>query len=467
MTVSPQIAEPPNGGLVICPKTHRLPEADLTSQLTALERLTRADDLLQALGFVSDFPAGEDLAAAAAYFDPLPDWDGHEGPRARVTIAPGAIGLRRRDLARRERSRERAELRRAKKVAEDAAYLLKHGEFPPERTPQREITEWSAKSRANMVEAICEIDFRQMLGSNRPPAMVTLTYPGDWVSVASNGHAAKKHLQYLRYRYRQAWGSDLWCVWKLEFQRRGAPHFHIMMVPPRGVARSRPDAVGHGLQFRQWLSVVWADIVSHPDPQQYLNHLKAGTGVDFAEGMRMRDPKRAAIYFGKHGGAKAKEYQHIVPEEWTGPGDGPGRFWGYWALERHVYAVEVTEDDAAIIARTARRWSRAQHTTRQVRVPRVKGGRVIPKSHEVIGLAGKLLLASRGKPQYRKVRRRTERLKQGAGWVAVNNGARFAAQLGQYLKQAKATARAVVDRLRGEAPGHALSASMHNEPLLR
>lgn len=380
-------------------------------------------------------------------------WDGHEGPRPRVTIAPGAVGVRRPDLARRERTAERAAERHRKDVDELAAELAEHGEFLPDPPSRREITEWSRKSRANMTLALCEIDFTGMLNGRRVPAMVTLTYPGDWLVVAPNGRTVKEHLDEFRRRWRRAWGYDLDAVWKLEFQARGAPHFHLLVVPPHGTAHSRTDAAGAGLAFRPWLSAVWADIVDHPDPVQYVNHLRAGTGVDYSEGLKAKDPKRLSVYFTKHGSFAAKEYQHIVPEPWREPGEGPGRFWGYWQLRRTVYGVELPPEDAVTVARTIRRWARAQGTTRQVRAARTKGGRIIlPRGEpqEVIGLAGALLVASRRQPRYRAVRRRVNRLSRGAGWVSVNDGARFAAKLAQYLRQLHDRARNTVEQLLGD-----------------
>lgn len=385
------------------------------------------------------------LDAAAALYESLPVWDGHEGPRARITIAPGAVGVQRRDLARRERTGER-EIERTRKVVDElAGELNRNGEFPDPPAPRREITGWSRKSRANMVKALCEIDYLPMFRSVAAvPAMVTLTYPGDWLTVAPNGAAVKRHLQEFFHRYRRAWGTDLLAVWKLEFQRRGAPHFHLMCVPPKGKAHSRSDAVGSGLPFKQWLSVVWADIVDHPDPIEHLNHLAAGTGVDYAEGARLSDPRRAAIYFTKHGSFSAKEYQHCVPDAWTGPGDGPGRFWGYRQMERVPRAVEVSPRDAQQAARLIRRWARAKGITQEVRAPRVRGGRVIPKEHEVVGLAGAQLVESRGRVRHRRSRRRVDRMRNGAGWVSVNDGAAFASQLARWLAQLRARAQSTV-----------------------
>jgi hypothetical protein len=64
--------------------------------------------------------------------------------------------------------------------------------------------------------------------------MLTLTYPGDWLAVAPNGEAVKRHLAALAKRYERVWGEPLVCIWKLEFQARGAPHFHLSTTPPMG-----------------------------------------------------------------------------------------------------------------------------------------------------------------------------------------------------------------------------------------
>ena len=305
-------------------------------------------------------------------------------------------------------------------VARLAAHLDEYGEFLDDRRESgREIVAWSAKSRSNFVHVMCELDYAPMFANPfRIAAMVTLTYPADWLTVAPDGKTVKEQLKTFRKRYERAWGEPLRAVWKLEFQRRGAPHFHILLVPPHGKAgehrtgRQR-TAVGDGLPFRQWLSAVWADIVAHPDPVERMKHEAAGTGVDFAEGLRASDPKRVAVYFLKHGGATAKEYQHIVPEAWRAPGKGPGRFWGYWGLERVTAGREVDPVTAVQAVRLLRRWSRAQGVTRQVSVERVD--------------------IRTGRVRVRRVRRPVRRLRAGAGWVAVNDGAAFGTQLARAL----------------------------------
>src|SRR5690606_6166696 len=114
-----------------------------------------------------------------------------------------------------------------------------------------------------------------------------------------------------------------------------------------------------------------ADIVGHQDPEQRRRHRLAGTGIDWSEGLRARDPRRVSVYFTKHGSFAAKEYQHCVPEAWAEPGQGPGRFWGYWHLEKAAYGAEVAAADAIAAGRVLRRWARSQGVTRQVSAPRV------------------------------------------------------------------------------------------------
>jgi hypothetical protein len=177
---------------------------------------------------------------------------------------------------------------------------------------------------------------------------------------------------------------------------------------------------------------VWADIVGHPDPDERERHCRAGTGIDFAEGLKARDPKRVAVYFTKHGAFQAKEYQHCVPEEWQAPERGPGRFWGYWNLERVTAAVEVTPAAAVHAARIARRWARAQGTTRQVSVLRTAGGRPHPRDL-VTSVAGARLMMTETSTRRRRVRRRVRRLGNGLGFISVNNGATFAVQLARGL----------------------------------
>lgn len=377
------------------------------------------------------FPSAELVDQAAALL-PVVHAAGQEllteGPRPFIRVGPGVLEVRTKDYARADRTHEREHRRHLIEVDQDVAYYQQHGEFPEDPEPTRAITEWSRKSQTNMIRALGMLDFTPMyVDRSRIPAMLTLTYPGDWLTVAPTGKAVKAHLKALRKRYERAWEERLYAVWKLEFQARGAPHVHLLIVPPHGEA--------DGMPFRQWVSWAWADIVAHPDPEERRKHLLAGTGVDYAEGLRATDPRRVGVYFLKHSTFKDKAYQHIVPEEWHEPGTTPGRFWGYWSLRKHTATVEVDERNGDLAGRTLRRWSAAQQVTREVSRPRVKGGRVISKYPEVIGLAGAQLVESRGEPKYRKTRTRARRMRANRGFVMVNDGPAMASQLARYLDQ--------------------------------
>jgi hypothetical protein len=360
----------------------------------------------------------------------LPTWRGEAGVRFRIVISPGAVAVEGHDLAKLERSAERQIAHAAHAVDQRATWLDENGEGSAPSGKRRAITGWSAKSRGRMTRRLCELDYSPMLGLG-VPAMIVLTYPGDWLPVARRGQDVKRHMAVFRRRWERAWGrAELLALWKLEFQRRGAPHVHLFTVPPAGLTAD-------GLTFKEWLSQTWAAIVAHPDPEQYRRHVLAGTGVDYAEGLRAKDPKRLAVYFTKHGIYAAKEYQNHPPDEWLEPGCGPGRYWGYWGLERRIEPVEVSGRDALTAARAMRRWAHANRQLRVATVRRYRGGRPEPVgTRTVIGLSGALLIDAHP-PKRRKVRRRAERMRGGRGWISVNDGPGFAGDLARYIDRSR------------------------------
>lgn len=303
--------------------------------------------------------------------------------------------------------------------------------------PRSEVTAWSPRSRSRMVLALSSLDYAPLFAQGTP-AMVTFTLPGDWLTVAPTGKAYKALIKAWRERYARAYGVRALGVWKLEFQARGAPHTHTFTVPPTTLALcfcevcdlGYPPRLGYGtaLPFRTWLSHSWADVVHHPDPAERAKHRAAGTGIDYREGLKARDPKRLAVYFSKHGGAAGgKEYQHHVPVEWQEPDAGPGRFWGVWGLSSVVEAVPVSDEDFRLMKRTLRRLSRkqsfygdvasryptsVQKRTRKVRVPRGVN-------------------ETTGEVRFRTVTRRREYLgnSMGGGFLLVNDGPALASAL--------------------------------------
>lgn len=392
------LSEPAADGLVICAITCR----------EAPDRLS--DGLWDS--WPTRFPS-PDLVAAAAALIPrvLPSWAGQEGPRSWLEVGPGLVRLGRTDLRRAEASRERA--REAEAAAVDLDRVLQHVPMvwapdPPAASPTRGvIREFSKKSQARMFATAASLDWSAFRPSaDALPAMITLTYPGDWLTVVPNRQADERHVKALRKRFEREWGRPLAGMWKRETQRRGAPHRHVFAMVPMGTATT-------GESFALWLSRSWAEIVDHPDPEQRRRHALAGTGVDFAEGLRSTDPLRVAAYFLKHSaGGTGKEYQNEAVAEWT---ESAGRFWGVWAMETATVRTEVPHDDRIRLARICRRWARAQGTTREVRVHRIDAS---------------------GTVRTRRVRRRVRRLGASAGFLVVNDGPAFLSQALRALESA-------------------------------
>jgi hypothetical protein len=299
---------------------------------------------------------------------------------------------------------------------------IKGGRDMPD-TYGRGITEWSRKSRAAMCRTFAELDYTPLVERGRVPAMVTLTYPGDWESVAPDGASVKRHMILWRKRFQREYGESARYIWKLEFQRRGAPHIHLWMAPPHVVGRS-------GRKFRDWLSQEWAAIVAHPDPLQRARHLLAGTAIDILNGLRACDPKRLAIYFTKHSSPNSlgnKEYQHIVPDAWRKPGHGPGRFWGVHGLCRATKVVEIAQDAYLTARRILRRWSRSQAVYGDITWSFPT--KVVPRTAYCVV---QRVDSQTGKVRHRNVRRRRLLCDQGGlagGYVLVNDGPAFASQL--------------------------------------
>jgi hypothetical protein len=431
-------------GLVICPKSVRAPLFD------GIE--TGEPRAIDALGL--RFPSPEMVTAAAALFEPAAPWacgPGRRGTepesgRFRIIVGPGVVRLGWTNPVRAEKTAERAVVHHQREVDDAKLYVRNDLALPAgdrdqavvsstrrsnsaanQRGAGAVITEWSRKSRSAMCRTFAELDYSPLVESGRIPAMITLTYPGDWDVVAPDGASVKRHMVLWRKRFQREYGEAVRYIWKLEFQRRGAPHIHLWMAPPMSPGRS-------GRSFTHWLSEAWAQVVDHPDPAQKARHRLAGTAIDVRNGLKACDPKRLAIYFTKHSSPNLhgnKEYQHIVPELWRRPGCGPGRFWGVYGLKKAIAVVEVAQDAYLAARRIMRRWSRNQavygdSTDRfpTAIVPRTVT-RLIPRADRQTGVV-----------KFRRVRRRRTLCDHGGlagGHALVNDGPNFAAQLARAI----------------------------------
>jgi hypothetical protein len=127
--------------------------------------------------------------------------------------------------------------------------------------------------------------------------IITLTYPKDF---PSNGKTVKRHLEAMREWFKR---HGISAFWFLEFQARGAPHFHLFTDNP--------------VEAKE-LSRKWYEVVGSGDEK----HLRAGTQIQ-----KIRKPHAIAAYAAKYA---TKKEQKAVPEGYS----NVGRFWGGWGKYR-------------------------------------------------------------------------------------------------------------------------------------
>lgn len=226
-----------------------------------------------------------------------------------------------------------------------------------EKKSPRKIRHWSAKSRRRMLKTCAELDWEPVISlsesSDFSMAMVTLTYPGagkKWLDYVPNAQVARKHFAALQERFYRAWGVRMQGIWKREFQKRGAPHLHVLMlIPTWGIAREKESPFiteTDQMFFREWLSIAWAEVVG-AEGMDYVNHLYAGTGVDQIE--KFSSAKNVAGYFLKYASKDSKfatkEYQNLPPWEWSHSGESVGRFWGVLGIKKEVRTVLVSREE--------------------------------------------------------------------------------------------------------------------------
>jgi hypothetical protein len=179
------------------------------------------------------------------------------------------------------------------------------------------------------------------------PKFMTLTYPGTW---AADPARWKADLDNFGLRVTRRWpGASI--IWRLEFQKRGAPHFHCLVF---GVA----------YMDRRWVARVWAMIVTDlsvvdqraavnlgallalmpdlsgpqrwallallsPSQRMYLKHRVAGTQV-----VRVKSWRGVASYT-----AKGMAHELGKLDQALVDAGGVGRWWG--VINRDKLPVDI------------------------------------------------------------------------------------------------------------------------------
>lgn len=198
-----------------------------------------------------------------------------------------------------------------------------------------EITQFSKESRLRLMKTLAK-------ARKLPKWFVTLTYPQQFPAAYEAKMDCKRFLDNL-FQWHKNNGKQMFCIWRLEFQNRGAPHFHLLiwsdwekpLVGSKAIKQARwKDAISHfkeggwwwnydkGIntssweQWRAWLSIGWWMRTQTGD----IDHLRAGVDI-----RQVDNQKQVTTYISKYV-AKVDEHgqEHVRADS-----EGKlGRLWG-------------------------------------------------------------------------------------------------------------------------------------------
>jgi hypothetical protein len=172
---------------------------------------------------------------------------------------------------------------------------------------------------------------------------ITLTYPVSFPTAS----ASKKDLDTFIKAFERAYEPRA-MIWKLEPQRRGAPHYHLLV-------RFRDTTDQMLADFTAWVAATWHRIGGAEDP----NHLKWHLG-ELGNGNtpcveKVRDWKGVSNYAGKYLGKVHHPVDRKTGEvlgDWT----HSGRYWG--VRRKDDLPIEIMKEDVSRVeAVRVRRWA--------------------------------------------------------------------------------------------------------------
>lgn len=188
-----------------------------------------------------------------------------------------------------------------------AAIRYEHDQKPV-RGKRGSVSTFSRASRTRLFDLFHRLDIK------RKPIFVTLTYGKEY----PDARTAKNHLRTLLERIRRRMdGMEVSAVWRLEFQERGAPHFHIIFFDLPYIDK---------LTWQYW----WEEITGTPEP--------------FTRVERVRSHKQIMAYVSKYvakldpaekTGFISLTYLHAYQQKY---GDVIGRVWGVFQRQHLPYA---------------------------------------------------------------------------------------------------------------------------------
>lgn len=167
---------------------------------------------------------------------------------------------------------------------------------------------FSPASRLRMKKRLAKLNIK-----DKYCFFISLTYPEKYIK---DIRVSKRDLDVFRKAFAREFESFVGGIWRLERQKRGAPHYHMLLVSDKPISRKK---------IIEFIKRRWADIVrtsyikSGGDEKEYLDHyekhVNSGHNVQF-----MKSREMVQNYISKY---IAKVDEDSVDDEM-------GRIWGQW-----------------------------------------------------------------------------------------------------------------------------------------
>ena len=167
--------------------------------------------------------------------------------------------------------------------------------------PRGTVRNFSRASRLRLLRRQAQIDRTAVRASKVKSFFATCDYGETW---PEDPAVWKAHLKALYKRLRRKFG-EFAGFWRLGVQRRGAPHFHLLLYAPPSFGKLK--------EVRAFVATAWHEIVGDVSE----GHLRAGTCVDQLRTWKSMD----------RGG------RYIAKEEEFPAGVATGRTWGVWGKD--------------------------------------------------------------------------------------------------------------------------------------
>lgn len=211
-----------------------------------------------------------------------------------------------------------------------------------------EVTEFSRASRKRMIDTLAKIDSNLIRPKGKPPLFITLTY----VKNQTDGREAKRDLDVFVKRLKRI-TEDVSIVWRMEQQKRGAIHFHLMVFGlEKTVIHSKDQKVG--------LQDHWSQVTGEESKNSLdVDRIRSYNGVMYYASKYMaktEDKEDTETEFVKSkkdsGSTLGLSIPHTSPQESDVVAmKRPGRFWGIYG-KKYLPVADSTEFETIMTYRS-------------------------------------------------------------------------------------------------------------------